>query len=157
MTPETKVVIEEFTCALYGNQRIKKVNELRHSLLLTKCGGLDKALALSSSFDLSALPPCNSSLHEHLNCANYQVGIWKRAHSAKPDITSPLNGHGWADDENGEMIPKWTNDEIMPVQLVDVLETTLDVEDQSDDESEDDEQCINEELTSDSNDDSDSD
>ena len=157
LTPETQVVIEEFTCALYGNQRIEKVNELRHSLLLTKCGGLDKALALSSSFDLSALAPCNSCLLEHLNRANYQVGIWKRAHIAKPDISSPLNGHGWTHDENGEMIPKWTDGEIMPVQLVDVLETTLDVEDQSDDESEDDEQCINEELTSDSNDDSDSD
>ena len=152
VTPETQVVIEEFTCALYGNQRIKKVNELRHSLLLTKCGGLDKALALSSSFDLSALPPC---LLEHLNRANYQDGIWIRAHTAKPGIPSPLNGHGWTHDENGEMIPKWNNGEIMPVQLVDVLETTLDVEDQSDDKSEDDEQFINEELSSDSNDDSD--
>ena len=55
------------------------------------------------------------------------------------------------------MIPKWTNGEIMPVQLVGVLETTLDAEDQSDDETEDDEQFINVELSSDSNDDSDSD
>ena len=86
VTPETQVVIGEFTCALYGNQRIKKVNELRHSLLLTKYGGLDKALALSSSFDLSALPPCNSCLIEHLNRTNYQVGIWKRVHIDKPDI-----------------------------------------------------------------------
>lgn len=150
VTTETLVVIEEFTCALYGNRRIKTVNELRHSLLLTKCGGQDKALAMSSSFDLSALPPCNSCLLEHLNRANYQVGIWKRAHIAKPDIPHPLNGHGWTRNENGEMIPKWTNGEIMPVKLVDVLEATLEVED----ESEDDEQFHNEELSSDSNDDS---
>ena len=102
-------------------------------------------------------PPCSSCFLEHLNRANYQVGIWKRAHIAKHDIPSPLNGHGWTHDEHGEMIPKWTNGEIMPVQLVDVLETTLDVEDESDDESEDDEKFINEELSSASNDDSDSD
>ena len=102
-------------------------------------------------------PPCSSCFLEHLNRANYQVGIWKRVHIAKHDIPSPLNGHGWTHDENGEMIPKWTNGEIMPGQLVDVLETTLDVEDESDDESEDDEKFINEELSSDSNDDSDSD
>ena len=92
---ELLISIEEFTCALYGKERIKNVNELRFFLLQSKCGKDDGTLDKSSSFDLSALPPCKDTLREHLHRVNYQVGIWKRAHIAEPDIPNPVDGHGW--------------------------------------------------------------
>lgn len=150
--------IEKFTCALYGKERVQKVNELRHLLLQSKCGGDEGVLNVTSSFDLSALPPCRDTLREHLNRVNYQVGIWKRAHVAKPEIPNPVNGHGWTLGDNGELIPKWTSGEIMPVQLVDVLQR---LQSESDSESEEDDDFDNlEEITGEtdtSDDDSDDD
>ena len=71
--------IEMFVCALYGNTRIRKVNELRYVILQRKCGG-DKAFKKSANFDLSALPPYLDCLEQHVKRANYQVAIWKQAH-----------------------------------------------------------------------------
>lgn len=55
---------------------------------------------------------------------NFQVGIWKLPHIPKPDIPDPVQGHGWTIDENGMMVLKWTDADIMPVELVDILEKT---------------------------------
>lgn len=84
---------------------------------------------------------------------NFQVGIWKRAHIAKPDIPDPGEGHGWTLDENGMMVPRWTDADIMPVELVDILEKT----ERSDEgeESEEDEFAYAEDLSSDSDSDND--
>lgn len=83
---------------------------------------------------------------------NFQVGILKRAHIAKPDIPDPIEGHGWTFDENGMMVPTWTDSDIMPVELVDILERT-----ERSEESEDDEFSYAEGLSSNSDSDSDDD
>ena len=130
-------VIEEFMCALYGKPRVSKVNEVRYLHLQAKCG---VALSKSSNFDLSSLPPCESCLQEHVNRANYQVGIWKRVHIPDPSVPDPVgeNSHGW-ESKNGVMQPKWTSDGVLPTQLFDILDEQ-DSEDEMDSESDDDEQ-----------------
>ena len=55
---------------------------------------------------------------------NYQVRIWKLAHVAEPSVPNPNDGHGWTF-ETGIMQPKWTDGEVMPWQLVDILEETI--------------------------------
>ena len=91
-------------------------------LLQSKFGGIDRTHDIPSNFDLSTLPPSTDTLQEHLHRVSYQVAIWKRAHIAKPDIPHPTDGHGWTYGDNDVIIPKWTSGDIMPVQLVDVLE-----------------------------------
>jgi hypothetical protein len=139
---------EEFACALYGKERIKDVNELRFFLLNSKCTGKGKTLSMSNSFDLNALPPCSDSLREHLNRVNYQVGIWKRAHVPKPVVPDQVDGHGWTHAESGELIPKWTDGDVLPVQVADVLET-LETDSESESEGDDDD---GEDMSSDSSD-----
>ena len=68
------------------------------------------------------MPPCQSSLVEHINRVNFHVGIWKRAHIQKPDIPDPTEGHGWTV-EDGQIEPKWTGKNVLPTELVDILET----------------------------------
>ena len=38
---------------------------------------------------------------------NFQVGIWKRAHIAQPDVPNPSQGHGWTM-VDGSLEPLWT-------------------------------------------------
>lgn len=132
--------VERFTCRLYGNCRITKVNQLRYISLQSKCGGKGSSLKKSSNVDLSSLPPCQSSLQQHIRRVNYQVGIWKRAHIYKPNIPSPISGHGWTV-EDGVMQPKWMEGDMMPQELIDILEETIeetDSESESDCDVEDD-------------------
>ena len=120
--------IQMFVCALYGNARIRKVNELRYVILQRKYGGYN-AFKMSANFDLSALPPCLDCLEQHVKRANYQVAIWKQAHIPEPSIPNPNKGHGWTY-EDGTMQPLRTSRDVLPKQLVDILESTVeDIED----------------------------
>ena len=51
-------------------------------------------LYISGNSDLSALPPCTDTLWEHLDCVNYEVGVWKWVHIAKLDMSQPVSGDG---------------------------------------------------------------
>ena len=86
-----------------------------------------------SKIDLVFLPLCQSSLVEHINRVNLQVGIWKRAHIPKPDIPDPTKGHGWTV-EDGQIRPKWTGKNVLPTELVDILETLNQEEEENEDE-----------------------
>lgn len=131
-------VIEPFVCEMYGNSRITSVNELRFVIMQRKCGG-EKEFKKASAFDLSALPPCQNVLIQHLNRVNYQVAIWKCAHEAQPSVPNPTDGHGWTV-EHGITQPLWTDKDVLPKELVDILEETLqetnDASDMDDDEVE---------------------
>ena len=107
-----------------------------------------------ANFDLSALPPCLDCLEQHVKRANYQVAIWKRAHITEPLVPNPHEGHGWTI-EDGVMQPLWTSSEVLPKQLVDILESTVD--DDTEDSEEEDDSDEDERNSSDSDTDSDSD
>ena len=51
---------------------------------------------------------------------NYQVGIWKRAHIAKPVYPEPTHDNGWQC-VDGMIEPKLVSDDFIPQQLADVL------------------------------------
>ena len=40
-------------------------------------------------------------MKERLKWVNYQVGVWKRADIPQPDLSDPVEGYGWTN-ENEE-------------------------------------------------------
>ena len=80
------------------------------------------------------------TVRERLKRVNYRVGIWKRAHIAKPVYLEPTHDNGWQCVD--EMIePKWVSGEFIPQQLSNVLVEEniagLTESDESDDEFDD--------------------
>ena len=58
-------------------------------------------------------------LREHLKRGNYHVGIWKRAHIAKPVYPERTHDNGWQC-VDGRIEPNWVSGDFIP-QLADVL------------------------------------
>lgn len=131
---EVQTMIERFTCQMYGDKRLKQVNKLRHSQLLSKCGR-DGKISLSRKINFASLPPCQSTMMEHMKRVNYQVWVWKHAHIAQPEIPDPTDGNGWVE-EDGNLAPRWSSKDILPVELVDILDTIDQDEAESDSEEE---------------------
>ena len=123
---------EEFTCVLYGKPRFQSVNELRYHLLKAKCGNKD-GIDYTKNVDIGTFPPCKDSLTEHVRRVNYQVAIWKQALLAQPEIPDPSDNHGWIWKEN-ILEPKWTSGNILPQQIVDVLDEQIHPDDDDDDD-----------------------
>ena len=85
---------------------------------------------------MSLLPPCRSSLNEHVKQVNYQVCIWKRSHIAKPDIPPAENGHGWVR-ANETLEPRWFSTSEMPIELEDIGQTYEKICDEASSDSDD--------------------
>ena len=83
--------MEAFTCLLYVGKEVSCVNDLRYNKIRGKCCSTGETFDASKNIDLhvGVLPPCRNCLREHLKRINYQVGIWKRAHIAKPVYPEP--------------------------------------------------------------------
>ena len=128
---ETVDEIDRFACVLYGNKKIKEVNNLRFATLQARCGG-DEISKEVKHYDLATLPPCRSVLEQHVFRCNFQTRIWKLAHVPEPDVPRPTDGHGWLE-ENDIMKPKWTDGNIMPKNLVDILQDIVDANDSESD------------------------
>jgi hypothetical protein len=79
-------------------------------------------------------------LREHLKRGNYHVGIWKRAHIAKPVYPEPTLDND-CQCVDGMIEPKWVSGDFIPQQLADVLVEEnivgLTESDESDDEFDD--------------------
>jgi hypothetical protein len=144
VSEDVSAAVERFTC--------KSVNELRYMRLDAKCSG---KLSASTRVDIGSLPPCQSTLQEHLKRVNFQVGIWKRAHVPQPELpdpTCPMHGHGWTI-EDGVFQPKWSGSEVLPHELADILETIdEDEESDSDEDGEEDEDDFDDTSSEDSDD-----
>jgi len=110
--------LEEFTCIMYGYQRVKSVNTVQ-ALMLKKMVGKNELIKTASKIDLSKLPPCKHSLVPHICRVNYRVAQWKHSHISMPDIP-PLVQHGWVRSEKF-MQPGWSEKPVLPSCLVDVL------------------------------------
>lgn len=125
--------LEQFVCYMYGFPRMKSVNEVR-TVMLKKMVGEDKQLTASSKVDLARLPPCRQSLIPHIMRVNYRVRQWKVANFAITE-TPPATDHGWTIGEKGLLEPIWTQGDILPSRLEDILESTI--SHQSDEQSDD--------------------
>ena len=110
--------LEKFTCHLYGLPRFRKVNKARLFKLKAMCGN-------------------KRSLYPHIRRVNYQVARLKRSHIKVPVIPFPAPDHGWVTSDDGVLEPEWTEGDILPQELVDIVKpasanTVEDSEDSSD-------------------------
>ena len=138
MVNNRKSPLMEFVRAMYGNARVKCVNDLRHTKLVAKCGSKKGSqMNPKKNFDMGSLPPCRSCCQEHIKRVNFHVWIWRQAHIPDHALPHPTAGYGRTV-ENGVMQPKWTAADILPAELVDILEdTSADSGDHSDNEEDD--------------------
>ena len=129
-------LIEEFVCKMYGHPRASSIDDVRFNMLKAKCGGEDGMIDPKKNIDFSLLPPCSKSLQQHILRTNYQVSIWKRSHIRFPVIPKPTEGNGWVISDSGFMEPKWVEGDpnILPQEIVDVLQESIDEMDSDDDE-----------------------
>ena len=73
---------------------------------------------------MSFLPPCRESLKMHVRGANYQALLWKKAAQATLSIPGP-DGHGWNTNVEGGIEICWTNGNLMPQELADIINGPL--------------------------------
>lgn len=117
--------LEYFTCAVYGRtKQASMVNDLRLIHINEICAKENSQIP-SSNVDMGSLPPCKRSLKQHIQRVNYQVGIWRRAHIPNPTIPKASPAHGWKM-EDGILQPIWYEGEILPKELVDIVQDTQD-------------------------------
>ena len=112
---------ERFVCAMYGKKTYSDINKVRYKLFKLKFHPkLRGILSTGDGADLSLLPPCRSSLKMHIYRANYQALIWKLASVQNPAIPHPA-GHGWKTEGGGILMYVWTDGDIVPPELSDIL------------------------------------
>ena len=92
---EVEKGLEKFVCAIYGNERMQAVNDVRKKMFLQKFENEKKIT------DLSLLPPCQSNLKLHIKRSNYVASIFRQAGRLMMDLDDPAN-HGW--DESGSVV-----------------------------------------------------
>ena len=103
--------LQAFTCHTYASSsKTTKVNVLRHEMFLTKRGEVDS----------STLPPCEDSLQQHIQRANYQAGVWQRSLQRNPDVPEPTC-HGWVRTEVGSLKIDWMHGHAAPDAVLELL------------------------------------
>jgi hypothetical protein len=122
--------LEALTCVLYSKPRFKSVDALRYFLIQEKCD--DQPISADRNIDIGTLPPCRKCLEQHIRRVNYQVGIWKNAHIAAPNIPTDMKEHGWLE-VDGSVEPLWIDGDILPRQMSTVLQDVLESENQNND------------------------
>ena len=118
--------LEHFVCSMYGYPRYTETSRVRSIIFQSRYAmSLPRSASASSvsGIDLSLLPPCSTALKQHCLRASYQAFIWSHAHIAYPLMPS-ADECGWCRDEEGTLQIKWVDGDIMPQQLVDILDTT---------------------------------
>ena len=127
--------LEKFTCIMYGQARESSVNAVRVKML-KKMVGEDETISRKSKIDLARIPPCQDSLIPHCQRANHRLACHKRANQPIIEKPKPYDmDQGWQKVENGSLEPIWSRGPILPMSLIDLLDSTdwdLDDEDEDD-------------------------
>ena len=101
--------LEKFVCNLIGS-KIGDVNEMRYKMYCTK----------KAELSCDILPPCFSSLKQHILRSNYQTKIWRLPLVSNPEIPSP-DVHGWYFDERGELAIRWMDCRPAPDEILELV------------------------------------
>lgn len=136
--------LEEFVCKMYHPRTptYSDINKLRIDSFRQKFQPkASNVITDSDGVDLSLLPPCRGSLKMHVLRAHYQALVWKSACDQFPELPSPV-GHGWIRDDDGHVSYQWTEGNILPPELIDILAEATDIVDESTDEDSDVDQDI---------------
>ena len=127
--------LEKFTCIMYGQARESSVNAVRVKML-KKMVGEDETISKKSKIDLARIPPCQDSLIPHCQRANHRLACHKQANQPIIEKPNPYDmDQGWQKVENGSLEPIWSRGPILPMSLIDLLDSTdwdLDDEDEDD-------------------------
>ena len=126
-------ILEEFHCKIYGDNKEKSINKLRYKRFIKSFTPKSSLLSTSCGTDASLLPPCSSSVRQHIQRVNYQSYISKNAARPLLDIPDPCL-HGWTTDGSGFLVPQRLGDEMMPAELEDIV---LKIDINNDDENPD--------------------
>lgn len=124
---DTLEALEHFVCCMYGRPTYRDVNALRYKLFQARYDvkSTTTGLTIPPGVDSSLLPPCRSSLQMHAKRANYVANVWKNSHIAYPKLPSPI-GLGWMSAADGSVTIQWTDGDILPQQLIDIMSPTSD-------------------------------
>jgi hypothetical protein len=114
--------LQQFVCSMYVRPNYNDTNVLRYDLFKTRYEpkSSKSVLRFKNGIDMSLLPPCQSSLLMHTKRATLQAFIWRHAHVADVSMPSPV-GNGWKESEDKTLEVEWTDGDVMPRQLVDIL------------------------------------
>ena len=105
---------------MYGSN-LGEINSLRYEKFIERFSAKPgEVLTSYNGVDVSLLPPCQESLKMHVRRANYQALTWKKADHTKPIIPGP-DGHGWNTNIKGELEICWTNSNLRPQELADII------------------------------------
>ena len=100
--------IQNFVCVLYGQSKLREVNEARNAVF-GKYEGLGKIV------DMCMLPPCFGNLQLHTRRANYVASIYRQSRQLIMSIEHYMH-HGWTED--GAIV--WM-DEVVPNDMESIL------------------------------------
>ena len=103
ISPDLYNECRRFVCQLYGSEENYTMSELRYMLFCSK------------NAQSSQLPPSEDALRLHVQRANYQAALWKKAMSQEP-IPSP-SSHAWLLHDNTSSV-QWMNKDAAPPALL---------------------------------------
>ncbi|CAG9773592.1 unnamed protein product [Ceutorhynchus assimilis] len=122
-TQQVFEILEVFICHMYSMKKVRNVNEARVAMFTRMyadniSGNFFKPMV--KNFDGSAVPPCQSELHQQILRASYISTIWRNAHSKYPTILSP-NDSGWEEVDGlyefrwfeGDQLPTFVNEVVI--------------------------------------------
>ena len=88
--------------------------------------GEDSKLTTKSNVDLSKFPPSLDNLKPHIFRVNYRLATYERAHEALFWKPKPWDeNQGWVKND-GILEPLWSIRPVLPLSLVNILDTTTD-------------------------------
>ena len=107
LSEEARAPAEQFVCGIYGYGSTSCINDVRLKMFS------------KGKSSVESLPPSQDALHLHLDRANYQAFIWKKAVEPKPDCPLPTD-HGWVM-ESGKLKPKMTRLDRIPKNCAELV------------------------------------
>jgi len=116
--------LQQFVCHMYGKSTSTETNNVRYDIFRARydAKSTKDSFSIHEGVDLSLLPPCKAALKMHCLRANYQAFVWKHLHISNVVVPSPI-GCGWKCDQEGEITIDWIEGNVMPQQLVDILDS----------------------------------
>ena len=74
----------------------------------------------SKNVDFAVFPPSFETLKQHMRRSNYQVAVWKRSDEPFHELPD-AEQHGWVEEE-GFLVPLWSEGSVLPSSVADLLE-----------------------------------
>eukprot|EP00112_Aurelia_sp_Birch-Aquarium-sp1_P021990 Seg6054.1 transcript_id=Seg6054.1/GoldUCD/mRNA.D3Y31 product="hypothetical protein" protein_id=Seg6054.1/GoldUCD/D3Y31 len=97
--------IESLKALLYGEKAVTEVNTVRYNMFRL------------GKFSDESIPPNKDCLVKHLQRANYQAAIWRRAVTPTINAPTPAN-NGWKIDNSGKLQIDWMDGKCAPDALL---------------------------------------